>query len=617
MIFSHPIQHLLALAIIALGGLTTAIAKPVDLATARQVAISHFRSMSDAGRGASLMSVVNLTLADQRRIPVSSGDSMTACYVFNAPDNSGFVIVAGDDAVAPLLGYSGEGHYSTERPSPEFLYWMHGYERQLAAVAERHIEATASTRALWLSMSSGKSYDRSILARAGAVAPLLRTEWNQNPYYNDQCPYDEAAGERTVTGCVATAFAQIMKYHNWPAQGMGDHGYSHPRYGYIHATYAGVTYDWNAMPDQVTEPNAAVAQLMFHVGVASDMYYGTASGEGSLAWPKTTVEGLKRYFGYRESVHEVYRKDYDDASWLSLIRSELDAARPLEYDGFSNDGSGHSFVLDGYQGEYFHVNWGWGGQFNGYFLLSDLTPSGTGTGGGGGSYNSDQAAVIGIAPEKSAGQTSLQLYTEAKLDHEPIHAGEPFTLSTDFVNWGESDFSGEIAVRAYTIDGREVGLVESRSGLHLGTGMHWIDGVTFSCGGLNVEPGRYMLKIFSRQEGGEWELVNPDRYTNPIIVEILAPHSSGVDEEGANSSAAVNVYPLPAAGEIFVDLLRPIGHLRRISIIDQTGRLLLERTGQLDGNLLRLDLSALPSGAYRLLIDTDRGILSRPVVIRR
>ncbi|MBS1910943.1 MAG: thiol protease/hemagglutinin PrtT [Bacteroidetes bacterium] len=640
-----------------------AFAKPVGIDVARRVAVAQYRTASPVDPMQAMLASESFPLVYQQRSAVAAADTQSIYYVFNTPDAHGFVVVAGDDAVEPILAYSTESSFSLDRPSPEFLWWMHRYERQIVAVIARNQAASERTQRMWMKL--GAAAPPALLPlpvqSSVTVGPLVTTQWDQAPYYNDLCPFDPVANDRAVTGCVATAFAQIMRYHRSPEHGNGDHGYSHQLYGYLYANFANATYDWNSMPERLTGPNQQVAQLMYHMGVSCDMGYGTAASGGSGADPKVAAAALVRYFGYQSSVRDVERSDYDDNTWMNMIRAELDNSRPVEYHGFG-DGSGHSFVCDGYNGAYFHMNWGWDGQFNGFFLLSNLEPGGVGAGGGNGAYNNDQGAVIGIVPDHpTPGEATLEMNADLSVDPNPattnsvvtvsfdlhntgtsdfqgdycvalfdengtfvkylggvwtnmqlhannhyvnglthkdtlfgvypgtyytavyarptgkewelvsggsyqnsvtlevttatypselaiyvqpavapsqIHVGETFTVHTDFANISSDDFQGDIGLWAYTIDGgRLVGEIQVLQGLSLSANSHWVNGQTFTCSGLNVKPGRYLLAFFSRLTGDDWQVVNPGDYVNPMIVDVL-PSVLGPDRYEPNDASS-------------------------------------------------------------------------------
>jgi hypothetical protein len=640
------LMSLLRVLIITSGILASAaaFARPVSLYTAKRAAMTQRDLMSrrsTATMGTEQSS--DMLLAETMVQPVGTGEIRAIYYIFTTPDN-GFVIVAGDDAVTPILGYSLAGGYSADNPSPTFVWWMKQYENQIIDAIDSGMEGTGQTRREWERLLEEKEQAESLSSEMiTGVEPLLRTKWDQGEYYNTLCPYDPVERDRVPTGCVATSFAQIMKYHGAPVKGRGDHSYVHPRYGYLSANFANTTYHWSAMPNELNGPSQAVATLMYHLGVAFEMEYGPrASG----AYPRDAAEALKRFFDYQPTTREVERRAYSNEAWQALIRSELDAERPVEYHGYGN-GAGHSFVCDGYQGEYFSINWGWGGRSDGYFLLSNLAPNGVGTGGGAGTYNQKQGAVIGIAPlivtapqidiqmnaeisaspnpvtansrimveldllnaaaktfrgdytvalfredwtfvthiggilagaelppnyhytngitvedtlfglsagtyiiavyarptggewsiagnsrygnaiylyvEEADYGNDLEIYSAAAIAPDPIRAGQPFQIIVDFANRGSIDFTGRIGAFVYTLDGVPVGMVAIRENLQLGPDRHWTDGLTFASTGLAVEPGRYMIMFFSREEREEWIPVNPDEYVNPVLVEILPP----------------------------------------------------------------------------------------------
>ena len=308
--------------------------------------------------------------------------SLNTVYVFN-DNGGGFLIVSADDVATPLLGYSDTGSFDAGAIPPAMQYWLDCYSDEI----EQSVSAGTVGRA-------GVAY-AAAEARAD-IAPLIHTKWNQGSPYNDLCP--TIAGKRCVTGCVATAMAQIMKYYNYPQHGTGSHSYTQEDIeGAISADFGATTYDWNAMLDEydADSPAAsrkAVATLMYHAGVSVDMQYNPGA---SGAFPSDVAESLVKYFNYDKKIKYLLRDDYALSEWKNIVYEELSASRPVLYSGRGS--SGHVFVCDGYQyrdGEdYFHINWGWSGAYDGYFLLTALDPDGQGAG-----YNSDQGLIVGIQP---------------------------------------------------------------------------------------------------------------------------------------------------------------------------------------------------------------------------
>lgn len=319
-------------------------------------------------------------------------------YIFNIEENKGFVMVAAQDNVEPILGYSTEGVYDENAPKPaNFLYFMDYLTLQIKDAIDNNLPTTQKITSTWKKYLTGGN---SLAENITSVSPLISTNWDQGCYYNAQCPYDASAYQscqHVWVGCVATAMAQIMKYHAYPTTGTGQHSYNDPTYGTITANFGVTTYNWSAMPNQVYSSNSAVATISFQCGVSVDMQYGV---DGSGAYIEDVPNAMQTYFSYPSSVEHLEKSWYTTANWESLLRTELDNSRPVLYGGYSASSGGHAFVCDGYQGtNYFHFNWGWSGSYNGYFYLSNLNP-------GGANFNQQQDAVIGIEPPSTTAPTA-------------------------------------------------------------------------------------------------------------------------------------------------------------------------------------------------------------------
>lgn len=292
-----------------------------------------------------------------------------AMYHILTAQGGGFVLVAANDVSEPILGYSDTGSFEYPVTSPEVLYWLGTYEDQLREAQARNISNTAK-RPLWDDILAER-YTRWDGTRA--VLPLLQTTWNQDTYYNQSCPVDAAGPNgHAYAGCSATAMGQVMKKWGHPAQGTISHSYVENNYGTLSANFGATTYNWAAMPNNLTTYNTAVATLLYHCGVGVDMDYGpTASSANAM-----TNDAMEVFFGYDPAAQWQWRSSYTDAVWISMMQNDLNLGRPVIYQGYNSSyTSGHSFVMDGYNASnYFHINWGWGGQYNGYFLLNSLIP---------------------------------------------------------------------------------------------------------------------------------------------------------------------------------------------------------------------------------------------------
>ncbi len=328
-------------------------------------------------------------------------------YIFNVGENQGFVIVSGDDRTAEILGYADRGSFDEATISPEMRAWLQGYSDQIEWIAE-HSTQTAAT-------SQSKARSSSATVRA-AIKPLIESRWNQDDPYNMYCP--EFVNEHSASGCAATSMAQIMYYHKYPTKATT----AIPAYTSTSTSTSKVngetiirttsltklpsyTFDWNAMTatynkDSSTAAKEAVGKLMQYCGQALQMQYDLAEVGGSAAYSGPMPYVLINYFGYDNGVNYVQRASYNYQEWIDLIYTELANARPVIYNGQSC-GGGHSFVCDGYDADdYFHINWGWGGQSDGYYRLSVLSPSEQGIGGSStlDGFSSGQDAIIGIQP---------------------------------------------------------------------------------------------------------------------------------------------------------------------------------------------------------------------------
>ncbi len=348
-------------------------------------------------------------------------------YIFNA--EQGFVVMSADDCVQPILGYSLTEEFVAEDMPSNVRGWLQGYNDEIQYAIDSKMSVTAETAQLWKDLAEGNSK----AAKATAVVnALVQTTWDQNGFYyysggqlhifelyNNLCPYDNNAGERTVTGCVATAMAQIMKYWDYPAQGIGSHSYTpytRPDLGVQSANFGETTYEWANMPNQLSQSSTttqinAIATLMYHCGVSVDMMYDISSNGGSGAYSNDIPYALINYFNYKSTATYLTKSSYTDSNWIALLKSELNAGRPIEYNG-SGSGGGHAFVCDGYDNNNkFHFNWGWSGQNDGFFALTSLNPGSGGSGGGSYNFTNDQNAVIGIEPASTIVPPTNLTYT--------------------------------------------------------------------------------------------------------------------------------------------------------------------------------------------------------------
>ncbi len=376
------------LALLALFSLPI-FAEHVDVEVARTVARSFWEQ--------NLGKQTRATFSD-----VSSQTEFTNFYIFNTSD--GFVIVSADDIAVPILGYSDSGNFDPENIPVNMHEWLLGYEHDISLAISNGVSASSDIATDWRKLSSGQMASQK---RSRSVNALVQTRWDQGSPYNTLCPYDSDEGARTVTGCVATAMAQIMKYWNYPTQGNGSQTYT-SGYGELTANFGQTTYDWNNMVNSYTNSATqaqkdAVATLMYHCGVAVQMSYGVSRTGGSGAVTVGPSNGtaeyaMENFFLYKNTLNGCYRSNYSETEWKNMLIADLDAGRPVIYTG-RGDGGGHCFICDGYNNNnQFHFNWGWGGYCDGFYAINSMEPGTGGIGSGNGTYNESQSAIFGIEP---------------------------------------------------------------------------------------------------------------------------------------------------------------------------------------------------------------------------
>ncbi|NLL28952.1 MAG: T9SS type A sorting domain-containing protein [Bacteroidales bacterium] len=307
-------------------------------------------------------------------------------YILNY-NQGGFVIISGDKSATPVIGYSTEGKIPTEKWNPNFAEWIQNSINQIKFYRSSKSISTQEIENQW-SFLLGESNINPYPSQKG-VAPLLRSAWGQGGHYNAMCPTID--GVRTYVGCVATSMAQIMYYYRYPKAGYGAHSYVSNCCGTLTVNYNAAKYNYEEMISNVYCPMPEVAKLSYHCGVAVNMNYGT---ESSGSFSSLVPEALKTHFRFA-SANFMKKADYSNSGWETLLKNNLNAKRPVYYSGSGEENGGHAFLLDGFDdSNYFHFDWGWNGQGNGYFALTALNPEGY-------SFTDGQQCVESIYPPTS------------------------------------------------------------------------------------------------------------------------------------------------------------------------------------------------------------------------
>ncbi len=374
--------------------------------------------------------------APTRTAPVMTvgSESAPALYVFDQ-DKAGYLIVSADDVAAPVLGYSDSGTIDPDNLPDNLRWWLSQYKAQIEAATQ----------------GDAAAYSPVSRATREPIAPLLKTTWDQGAPYNNMCP--PLNGRQTVTGCVATAMAQVMYYHKWPASFNALFNYTWTA-GNTNLSWSqrNQVLDWaNMLPtyhnvEYTSGEGNAVATLMKACGYAVNMNYNVPSAGGSGAQSTLIPRVLANLFKYDKGAYNAYRPFYSLEEWENLIYDNLKTCGPVIYSGNNNNG-GHCFVCDGYsENGYFHFNWGWSGVSDGYYLLSALSPELQGIGGSTSGFNDNQEVGLGIKPANgfSSMKKIILCYGDLSAD---VAANGTLTLNGPFFNLSNGSISGKIGIR--------------------------------------------------------------------------------------------------------------------------------------------------------------------------
>ncbi len=415
-----------------------AMAGPVSENAARDIAAQFF-----GNRPVAIAIFSKPTLAAKAPRKAGTATTTPAYYVFNNEvDNGGWVIVAGDDRARQILAYCDEGSFDPENMGEGTEWILDMFASVIDNIDNLQPDKAPAHNEIHL-LAGGKA----------AITPLLKSRWGQDAPFYFQCP--KSGSSYCVTGCVATAMAQVMYYYQWPTSVSTIPAYtpsSGPLSGTQQAALSATSFNYSQMNDYYASTetsttataNAMVAKLMHYIGQATMMNYGTkSSGTNSSAHP------LYKYFKYNSKVKTVARVDYSSSDWQDLIYTELKSGRPVMMSGDKADG-GHAFVCDGYDGAgLYHINWGWYGYQDGYYSLDVLNPDAGGTGSidGEDGYVASMHAHIGLEPLRSGSNTvnNDNLYTMHALTSSGTNYTWPSVGSTSYSRSSTStDFTVQV-----------------------------------------------------------------------------------------------------------------------------------------------------------------------------
>lgn len=465
------------------------------------------------------------------------GSSQDGCYyVFNIGTNEGFVIVSGDDRTPAVLGYSDKGSFDMDRLPSNVAAWLEGYADQIRYLRKKaSAEPTAPvsvrsdaplmtmTRAPWAVKKEPRP----------AISPMITSKWDQFSPFNDLCPVVD--GQHCVTGCIATALAQIMYYHKWPQAATTEiPGYTVKGKSVSYPGLPATTFNWAAMTDNPasgTPAGDAVAVLLQYCSYGCKADFGI---DNTSIYNNEPENALKNYFHYGAGVKYVERQTYSNENWESLIYTELEANRPVLYTGQSYvaelDGNvGHAFVVHGYDGNgYYAVNWGWGQSVDqdGYYLLDAMDPADLGAGGGAGGYNSGQTAIIGISKDDvetyqvTDEQVVLTTTAITLINDEYVLSGGYYAVifNCEFVNFLSNTYEFDLNFKLYKDNEYQGFLLNAGDLRNTLPPMYYINQINLYLPAWS--PGKYKLVPVSRKLGeGEYnENIGSDKLYLTAVV---------------------------------------------------------------------------------------------------
>ena len=458
----------------------TIFANPVDRQRAQQIG----QNFMNAKIGQKTDVQLNLVYTAATREAVDY-------YVFNNGGDNGFVIVAGDDRVKPILAYSTSGCFNPNDIADGFQFTLNTFSHEIQYIRENNIEATADIDAEWQSIAE-TGYINKVNRNRTVVGPLLPTIWHQNYPYNSQCPEDpEGAGGHVYAGCVATAMAQVMRFWNWPPQGTGSHTYNPDGYEQQTANFGETEYHFELMPTAIDSTSSEedifyIAQFQHHCGIAVDMQY---SGHGSGAYSDDVPMALRNYFRY-DCDDDVTLSFwgfnfYTIEQWIQMLKDGgLSEGMPLYYSGSDDGGAGgHAFVCDGYdENDYFHFNWGWSGKDDAWCPIGALNTTKY-------AFNDSNSFIGNIKPNTP----DYYLRPENITDFEVVENEDLTGVSITWTN-PANDLNGapltDFTVYVY----RNEELVFQSEGVKGGTRMEITD--------TDLEQGHYIYSVIAGNEYG-------------------------------------------------------------------------------------------------------------------
>lgn len=525
----------------------------------------------------------NLSLAEfSRPQGTKSAVEAPAFHIFNDA-KGGFVIAGGDDTIPDVIGYSTTECLDLTRMPENMRSWLDMWQQIVTA-----------NRA-----NSAPEYQAPPRATAGTAKLLTTALWNQDDPFNLLCP--EFDGDRCITGCTATATSIVMRYHQYPNAGSGRLvGYSYIKDGVsrmVNGLDLGHTYAWDKMPldnpDSWTdEQKQQVATLLRDVGIMLKSEYGKNETGAHVS---DVAEGLSTYFGYDKGARTDYKKYYSNAAaWTARIVQEIDEVGPVVYSGYTTQNAGHAFVIDGYDGQgYLHINWGWGGSKNNYFIVPEFQE-----------YTKNHSAVFGLRPD-AGGKAGYELAmlpsggTGLSLIEGSLEQGSEFVVyCSGIYNMSKTPFTGDLAYAKFNANDDMEELVSSSREVTIGapteTGYRGISVDDMRCKFTSaVKKGDYITMVFAPSGSSDWKQVHFD-HEDDSFVGAFQLYDDVVLEKIVSLKYNVNTGVLTAsfAKSCTRELRNASGNVVTDGVQD-------------DGDKMTIDANSLVKGTYTLHLERD------------
>lgn len=556
-------KQLFALFISYLFGALYLNAQSVDAETAQSVALHFFNSRNTQ------------TTTEMRRVPGVEA----AYYIFEPVNGEGFVMVSSERSLTPILAYSLTQKFDLDGAPANLKSWLGNYTQQIQFAAQNRLRPNRERNEQWTSLLAGTQTE----LRSARVGPLLTTKWGQSPLYNRLCPVN-TMGQQAVTGCVATAMAQIMKYWNYPLVGYGvavadDTDGSDGISGVFSANIGETLYHWSDMPNVVNAGQwSAIAQLMRDAGISVNMNYGT--GE-SGAYSANVPAAMHNYFRYSQSPL-LSRENYQKQEWEDMLRNSISNGIPVYYAGRDIDDAGkviasHAWVCDGYESDYFHMNWGWdGADQDTWFSLDFLAVQGN-------LFDYNQRAIFGLTPQHcTPDYFSVGVEVNSVQVSNWVHANSMILQAQE--------------VNVVFAAGDEITLLPGFSAPEGSSFSAWIAG----CGGRN-------------------SFTNVAEGLTEATTNALPAAETGVKNQ--TSVKALSIAPNPFSGSTTVIYTIESEQLVSAQLLDMTGRLMAKPISQqlqvAGEHRFTLEANNVPAGLYFLVLQTGAKRQTQRVVITK